>query len=111
SKDPADIRDDLEEKHPSAIVTRIVLAAAATAGVLTFALFGAASGVLGASLVLLAGCAAVDLWTRRIPNAFTYPGLALVLIAAALLRDGDPVDAIGGTAAGLAAFLVLNFVS
>src|SRR5439155_11085095 len=85
--------------------TVIGWAAAAVAGLLALAFRGAADAVLAVSLVLLAACAVVDFRTRRIPNAFTYPGLALVLLSVLLLPNGDSSSAAAGAIAGFVVFL------
>jgi len=56
-------------------------------------------------------CTATDLMRYRVPNAITYPGTALALLAALLLPDADIVSAIAAAIVGALVFLVLAFVT
>lgn len=68
---------------------------------------------LGVSLLVTALliCTATDLMRYRVPNAITYPGTALALLAALVLPDADIVSAIAASAVGALVFLVLAFVT
>jgi leader peptidase (prepilin peptidase)/N-methyltransferase len=60
--------------------------------------------------VLLA-CTATDLISFRIPNAITYPAIALALAAAALMPEGDLRATVAGGAAAGGFMLVAAIIS
>jgi leader peptidase (prepilin peptidase)/N-methyltransferase len=93
----------------SASLVPFVAAGLAAAVVLAFD--GAAAAVVASAIVLLLFSSWVDLRTRYIPNAFMAAGLAVVLVAAALLPDGQPGAAVAGALIGFGLFLLLNLAS
>ena len=52
-------------------------------------------------------CTATDLMRYRVPNAVTYPGTALALLAALLLPDADIASAIAAATGGGLVFVLL----
>ncbi len=62
-------------------------------------------------VVALLICTATDLIRFRVPNALTYPGILLALLAAVLVPDADLEGALLAAALGGALFLVLALVS
>lgn len=61
--------------------------------------------VVASILLALLICLTTDLLSFRVPNAITYPGIALAFAAALLLPDADPMSAL--LAAGLAGGIFL----
>lgn len=62
-----------------------------------------ATGVLLMALLI---CSATDLLRYRVPNAVTYPGVALALLAALVMPGGDFIGAV--VAAGVSAALFVS---
>jgi prepilin signal peptidase PulO-like enzyme (type II secretory pathway) len=56
-------------------------------------------------------CTATDLLRYRVPNAITYPGTVLALIAAVVMPNGELLDAIVAALAGGGVFLIMAVVT
>jgi prepilin signal peptidase PulO-like enzyme (type II secretory pathway) len=71
-------------------------------------LAGAFTGVMLDALIL---CAAFDLSYMRVPNAITYGGTGLVLIAATIAGDGALLSALGGALVAGGFLLAMSLLS
>lgn len=97
------------------LASRLRLALSASAPLLlamAFIRFEPLPGI-AVALVLLAllVCSATDLLCYRIPDAVTYPALAVALLAAVILPDGDVSDAALGALGASALFLPVHRLS
>jgi prepilin signal peptidase PulO-like enzyme (type II secretory pathway) len=65
------------------------------------------------SLLVLAllVCTATDLLRFRVPNAVTYPGIVLAILATLLLPDAEPLSALIAALLGGGGFLVMSIVT
>lgn len=90
-----------------AFITLAVFVAAAT-----IALYPTPKAVaLVLALLLMVACGWYDLTEFRVPNAFTYPGTLLMLVAALLIPGASFTASIAGALVGGLAFLALSIVS
>ncbi len=62
-------------------------------------------------LAALLICTATDLLSYRVPNAITYPGTVLAILAALVMPDANVVDAGIAAVAGGAIFLFMTLVT
>ena len=69
------------------------------------------AAVISAYAVVFIVCAVTDLISFRVPNAVTYPAAAGAVLAAALMPDGELVDALIGGVVGAGLMLVVWLVS
>ncbi len=56
-------------------------------------------------------CTATDLLRYRVPNAITYPGTALALIAALVMPNGEVLNALLAALAGGSVFLIMAIIT
>jgi prepilin signal peptidase PulO-like enzyme (type II secretory pathway) len=70
-----------------------------------------AAVVVSLLLVALLVCTATDLLRYRVPNAITYPGTALALVAALLMPDANAMSAALAALLGGGVFLVMAIVT
>lgn len=70
-----------------------------------------AAAVVSLLLVGLLVCTATDLLRYRVPNAITYPGTALALVAALLMPDADALGAALAALLGGGLFLAMAILT
>ncbi len=66
---------------------------------------------VSALVIALLVCTATDLIRFRVPNAITYPGTALAVVAALVLPGGDAISALIAAAVGGLVFLLMAIIT
>ena len=70
-----------------------------------------AAAVVSLLLAALLVCTATDLLRYRVPNAITYPGIALALVASLLMPGADVMSALLAAILGGSVFLLMSILT